>query len=202
MINFELSNEEIVLYSLYLLGGWHKRIHTEDVALKCFELAPSKFSWTKYPKYPDLAPARFALESAKNNQYGSLVEGESERKKNLNNIGGWRLTEKGVKWVKEKINKIETILGKHKQIGDRLFSNRRLKSLINSIAFQKYLKYGDESDITYSQFTESLICTVNTSKQIIIERLKQFTALSEKFGKDEIINYLNYCHKKFNNILN
>ncbi len=85
MISFELSNEEIVLYALHLLGGWHKRVHTEDIALKCFELAPSKFSWTKYPKYPDLAPARFALESAKNSQYGSLVEGESERKKNHQN---------------------------------------------------------------------------------------------------------------------
>ena len=35
-----LSNIDIVVYALYLLGGWHERVHTDDIALKCFELAP------------------------------------------------------------------------------------------------------------------------------------------------------------------
>jgi len=75
-----MSDKDIVLYSLYLLGGWHKRVHTEDIALKCYEIAPSRFSWVKYPQYPDLAPARFALEATKKAQYGALVRGVSERK--------------------------------------------------------------------------------------------------------------------------
>jgi len=75
----KLSDKDIVLYALYLLGGWQKRIHTEDIAFKCFQLAPSKFSWVKYPHFPDLAPARFALESVKRPKYGLLVKGESGR---------------------------------------------------------------------------------------------------------------------------
>lgn len=45
-----LSNIDIVVYALYVLGGWRERIHTEDIALKCFEIAPSRFSWVKYPR--------------------------------------------------------------------------------------------------------------------------------------------------------
>ena len=83
-----LSDKDIVIYALYILGGWHKRIHTEDIALKCYEIAPTKFSWVKYPKYPDLAPTRFALESAKKAKSGALVKGGSERKKSITSIGG------------------------------------------------------------------------------------------------------------------
>ena len=96
----EISNIEIVVYSLYILGGWQERIHTEDIALKCFELVPSKFSWIKYPEHPDILPALFALESAAKKSIGSLVEGESERKKTIKSVGGWRLTINGIEWIK------------------------------------------------------------------------------------------------------
>ncbi|MEO0010166.1 MAG: hypothetical protein ABIK51_06585, partial [candidate division WOR-3 bacterium] len=70
-----LSDIDIAVYALYILGGWHSRIHTEDIALKCFELAKSKFSWVKYPQYPDPTPARYALEAAKKQENGALVTG-------------------------------------------------------------------------------------------------------------------------------
>jgi len=34
-----LSDKDIVLYALYLLGGWQKRVHTEDI---CFEVLPNR----------------------------------------------------------------------------------------------------------------------------------------------------------------
>ncbi len=60
-----LSNIDIVVYALYALGGWRERIHTEDIALKCYEIAPSKFSWVKYPQYPDNHTAYLSLGDAK-----------------------------------------------------------------------------------------------------------------------------------------
>ena len=71
--SIELSNIDIAVYALYLLGGWRDRIHTEDIALKCFELAPSKFSWVKYPEYPDNNTAYLSLGDAKKTKYGVLV---------------------------------------------------------------------------------------------------------------------------------
>ena len=48
-----LNDKDIVIYALYNLGGYQERIHTEDIVLKCYELAPTRFSWAKYPQYPD-----------------------------------------------------------------------------------------------------------------------------------------------------
>ncbi len=54
-------NSELVVYALYLLGGESHPVHTEDVALKCFELFPDSFSWVKLEpkKRRSLSNARF-----------------------------------------------------------------------------------------------------------------------------------------------
>lgn len=193
----KLSDKDIVIYALYLLDGWQKRVHTEDIALKCYELAPTKFSWVKYPQYPDLAPARFALETAKKPQYGSLVKGESEKKRTVRNIGGWMLTDKGIQWIKENKPRIEQYLGKHRPIGDRLSTDRKLKELLRSVAFNKFRNYGEEAEISHAEFAESLICTVNTGAKVLNDRLEQLCSIAEMLKKEEIKKYVDFCQKRF-----
>jgi len=193
----KVSDKDIVVYALYLLGGWQKRVHTEDVAIKCYKLAPPKFSWVKYPQYPDLAPARFALEAAKKPQYGALVKGESERKRTVKSVGGWMLTAEGIKWIKANRPRIEQYLGKHKPTGDRLPTHRKLKQLVNSVAFKKFRNYGEETEISHSEFAESLVCTVNTRAEVLNARLDQLYSIAEELRKQEIKNYVNFCRSKF-----
>ncbi|MFN8385664.1 MAG: hypothetical protein U0X92_04480 [Anaerolineales bacterium] len=201
-----LSNIDIVVYALYLLGGWHERIHTEDIALKCFELAPSRFSWIKYPNYPDNHTAYLSLGDAKKQKYGSLVEGESERKKErttkgIPRFGGWKLTLRGVEWLETNKARIEMSLGKRATIGKRLDTDRKLQDLINSMGFRKFMKDGEQADISHAVFAESLVCTVNTPPETLNERLDQLHATAEILKRDDVKRYLRFCRKKFSVIL-
>ena len=196
-----LSNKDIVVYALYLLGGWQKRVHTEDIALKCYELAPSKFSWVKYPEYPDVAPARFALEAAKKLKNKVLVKGESERKKTAQSIGGWILTTDGIQWIKVNRHRIEQYLGKQTPVGDRLSSDRRLKELLKSVAFKRFKDYGEKADILHADFAESLVCTVNTKGEVLNDRLDLLYSTAEELGRIEVKSYVNFCRKKFTLLL-
>jgi len=193
----KLSAVDIAVYALYLLGGWQKRIHTEDIALKCFELAPSKFSWVKYTSYPDIAPARFALEAAKKPKYGALVKGESERKRTVKSVGGWLLTAEGIKWIKEHKSRIEKYLGKYKPTGDRLEADRKLKELLRSVAFKKFREHGEKAEISHAEFAESLVCTVNARTEVLNARLDRLYSIAEELGKEEVKMYVNFCRKKF-----
>ena len=105
-----LSNIEIAVFALFVLGGWQTRILTEDIAIKCFELAPTKFSWINYKHYPDLMTAWYALGDAEKTKNGRLVIGESERKKSKSTIGGWRLSDEGIKWIESNKDRIESSL--------------------------------------------------------------------------------------------
>lgn len=195
----ELSGKDIAIYALYLLGGWQKRVHTENIALKCYELAPSKFSWVKYPQYPDLAPARFALEAVKKPEYGALVKGESERKRE--NIGGWMLTDRGIQWIEDNKAQIEKHLAKHLPTGNRLPADRKLRELFKSIAFKKFRDYGEQAEISRAEFAESLICTVNTGAEVLNDRLEQLYSIAEVLRREEVKEYVNFCRRKFASIL-
>lgn len=192
-----LSDKDVAVYALYILGGWRKRIHTEDVALKCYQLAPSKFSWVKYSQYPDIAPARFALEAAKKPENGALVKGESERKRTAQSIGGWMLTTEGVQWIKVNKLRIQQYLGEHAPVGDRLSSDRRLKELLKSIAYKKFRDYGGKAEISHADFAESLVCTVNTRPQVLNDRLDLLYSTAEELGREDVKNYVSFCRKKF-----
>lgn len=192
----KVSDKDIVLYALYLLGGWQKRIHTEDIALKCFQIAPSKFSWVKYPQYPDPQPVRFALEKC-----GALVKGESERKKSVKSVGGRMLTAEGIKWIKVNKPRIEQYLGKHRPTGDRLPTDRKIKELLRSLAFRKFSNYGEHAEVSHAEFAESLVCTVNTGPEVLNARLEQLYSIAEELRKKEVKNYVDFCRKKFTKFL-
>jgi len=186
-----LNDKDIVIYALYVLGGYQNRVHTEDIALKCYEIAPARFSWTKYPQYPDIQPVRFALEKCK-----PLVVGSSERKLPTT-ITGWRLTSDGIQWVKMNLNRIGEQLGKKQPPNERLVDNRRIKALINSKAFNKYLAEGEKAEISHAEFAESLVCTVNTKPDIVSERIEQLHSAADLLNQDKVKQYLNFCREIF-----
>ncbi|MYH72726.1 MAG: hypothetical protein F4153_09165 [Acidimicrobiia bacterium] len=85
-----LSNWQIAVLALYALGGAAARWQSEDVALKCYEIAPRRFGWGEYPQ---LEPARMALRDAKKQKHGVLVAGDEAK--------GWLLTREGLAWCEE-----------------------------------------------------------------------------------------------------
>jgi hypothetical protein len=65
------------------------------VAVKCWELAPERFSWTNHPKFPNLDTARVSPSDAKKKKYGALVDGDNQ--------SGWLLTSRGVDWARQNL---------------------------------------------------------------------------------------------------
>lgn len=197
----QLSGVDIALYALYLLGGWRQRVHTEDIALKCFELAKSKFSWVKYPQFPDPAPARFALEQAKKKDRGNLVEGASERSKTVGKLSGWILTPNGIKWIEKNKARIANALGREEIGGDRLLAERKIRALKDSAAFKKFVTDGANANISPVELYDSLECTVNTPPPIIIDRINQFATIAEEMGADDIKKYIEFIKNRFAGLL-
>src|SRR5436309_240036 len=82
---------DVVMLAVYLLGGEKKSVDTEDVAVKCHELAPGIFSWRKYPGQINLELVRVNLSNAKKPDYDEMLSGSGRE--------GWRLSLNGVDWV-------------------------------------------------------------------------------------------------------
>ena len=87
----DVKQVDIVVLSVFLLGGDTKSIDTEDVAMKCHRLNPKMFSWRKYPEQINLELVRVALSDAKKPQNGALLQGSGKE--------GWRLKSRGLSWI-------------------------------------------------------------------------------------------------------
>ena len=83
---------ELVTLAVYLLGGDQHPVDTEDIAVKVHELAPTRFSWRKYPEQINLELIRVYLSDGKKPDKGGFLDGSGKT--------GWSLTAKGVNWVK------------------------------------------------------------------------------------------------------
>lgn len=88
------ANFELAVYALWLIGGATGPVDTEDVAAQCWQLAPQRFSWKKFPEYPDKDIVRVALSDAKKKKNGALVRGDGS--------SGWLLTARGVEWARDR----------------------------------------------------------------------------------------------------
>src|SRR3990172_2606809 len=137
------DNVGIAVYALRLLGGSARFIHTEDVALKCFELVPERFSWRKHPQYPDAGPARFALEDAKKEKYGRLAAG--------NRVKGWKLTKSGIEYADRVTPEIERLTGKRSQRSR--VDRQGLGDIENHLAYARYLACRNVKHLKFHEFT-------------------------------------------------
>ena len=133
--NNTVSNKEIGVLSVYLLGGESKYIDTEDIAVKANELAPGRFLWRKYKNQINMEVVRKRLSDAKTD--GDLLGSYSK---------GWILSEKGLQYAKEHIKALKNIDLSRAPMNKREMTlrHREKERMLASIAYEKVIS--NESD--------------------------------------------------------
>jgi len=193
-LSVALNNVDVAVYALYFLGGVQKSVHTENIALKCYELAPLSFSWTRFPQYPDTEPARIALMDARKSKNGSLVRGDNKRKL-------WVLTPAGVGWIKSNRARVEEGLHNAVPPSKRQELARRLHEILKHKSFAAFQAAGHNAEISDADFVDSLKCTLNSAPAEISERLMRYNSIATEIHNKPIIEYLKFCRSRFHHLL-
>jgi hypothetical protein len=199
-----IPNRELVVYALWLLGGESKRIHTEDIALKCHELFPHSFSWTKHPQYPDKDIVRVALTDARKPQHGSLVEGRAGQKRGLTAKtkrepvpDGWILTPAGITWIQKNISTLE----KHATTDQiREHRQRLLQQLRRVRDHRLFSDYWDSPEKFYpslGDLADLLRCRVDAELQTWNKRFENMIGKAQAAEDTEVLDFLERCHKAY-----
>ena len=92
LLTSPLTQYEVTVVAVSLLGGVSRSVDTEDVAVKCHEIAPSFFSWQKHKDQINLELVRVSLSDAKKQKNGGLLSGSGRE--------GWRLSSRGLDWIR------------------------------------------------------------------------------------------------------
>ena len=108
---------DIVVLAVYLLGGAGEPIDTERIAVRCHVLAPGTFAWRLFPDQINLELVRVVLSNAKKKPSGILLQGSGR--------DGWRLTANGLRWCQEHLSLI-------KEMGITVSQSRRKAGSIDA----------------------------------------------------------------------
>ena len=133
-----LTTYEMVTVAVYLAGGEHDHVDTEDVAAKSNQLFPGRFVWRKYRDQIDLNSVMIALRHAKRPQNGGLLIGSVEH--------GWLLTESGRKSALANVDRTggDAAVPPIDRKTERWAKRERIR-LLESDAYQNYLAGGGDS---------------------------------------------------------
>jgi hypothetical protein len=106
-----ITNVDIAVYALAILRGANRRVKSEDIAAKCYALCPARFSWRliiyRDKGWPDKYIVKTALEDAKKEKNGGLVDGSYSLDLSKD---GWQLTPPGAVWFRTNTKRIEKVL--------------------------------------------------------------------------------------------
>ena len=196
-----LSNVDVAVYALAILGGAEKTINTEQIAAKCFELAAARFSWVLPAyrcKWPDKEIVRTALEDGKKEANGALVQGKHARDTSKD---GWRITPKGVEWIKKNKTRIAKALKQKVPTLPKREAERFTKRLRADTAFKHFKETGSLYGVSSYMFTDMLGCAPDASNDIIGEKFSRLFATVKLVNDVDLIRFLEACERTFSDLI-
>ncbi len=194
-----LRNWEIVLYALHLEGAASRRVHTEDVALRCFSVAPDAFSWLKHRKYPDKEVVRKDLIRLRMGEFGDLFvagrAGKAKATSGAQTIDGWELTQAGAHWIVENESRIRNALGDRPIRRDRQEVLRAIERVRGSGLFERFLADGDAFSLQIGELAELLRCRVDAEETVWAKRFATLRNQAELAKETGLLEFANRCEQ-------
>jgi hypothetical protein len=201
----ELSNVDIVVYTLFKLGGYGRKIHTEEVAYEAYRLAKERFGWRlkKFREmgFPDKEPVRSGLTDAAKEKYGHLVEGRAGVEAKGKETDGWILTSQGVAWIREHEKRIESALGATRPSTRTVDARRFKRQMRDQPLYQRFVDVGSLDGENRYAFTDMLEISPDAPKEVITMKFRTLRSTAQLVADQQIINFLNACTKAFINLL-
>jgi|SRR5882672_2410689 len=197
-------NRQLVVFALFVLGGDTRRMHTEDIALRCFDLFPSSFSWAKHTQYPDKDIVRVALTDARKQRYGALVEGRAGQNRGQSAKtqrgpadDGWILTTNGIRWVQDNREDLEKLSAKGQAKEHRQQTLRQIKKVREHPLFISYSENPTEFVPAIGELADMLRCRVDAGHEVWARRFEQVRRQAESAEQRDVIDFIARCESSY-----
>lgn len=174
-----LPNWKIAVAALHALRGATARRRTEDIALRCFEMAPRRFGWRGHPQ---LEPARAALRTAKKPASGAFVTGTD--------AAGWLLTEAGRAWCETRLEGLPEGLRARGWSALTVAEARALRRFVGQPLFSRW-KHGERNFAPY-EIADSLGFPADAPPPAVCRRLEELLAAARTAESTELVECLEW----------
>ena len=177
-----VSNSELFVWALYLLGGADRDVDVEEIYLKCFEIAPARLSWRTRTDLPDYKKTAKALQS---------VESDTDFIQRPHKYAR-RLTNSGIQWVEVNKKQLENHYGRNNVPPPE--TNRYLQQsrLIKNHEVWQHFK-GRNYESVLHLVADALECSPASPENIWQSRFADLERISTLLNDSEIADFAKYA---------
>jgi hypothetical protein len=178
----EISNWEVFIFGLALLDGASRFIDVEDAFVKCYELAPRRFSWRTREDLPDYKKCSKALRDAEARMPPLLIKTADGFKR--------RLTMEGQQWTASNRSRMAAISGgawRTDQPKSRPQA-RLLAEVERSAVFKQWAGTGSLAPQKW-RYAELLRCSPDSQTRVWKERLQLLRAAAFQAENQKVMEF-------------
>lgn len=154
----------------------------EDIYLKCFEVAPKRFSWRTRPDLPDSKRASKALAEAEKHTDFILKINPYTR----------RLSAEGLAWIESQLPQLQKAFGEAEVPPPRTNQHMRLQRDLKSHAIWKSFEDGTESDLIHI-LADALRCSPASPHAVWGTRFSALEIAANHLQDPELLEFLKFA---------
>ena len=183
-----IGNPEVVAFALYELGGAGRFIGIEDLFVRCWQLAPRRFSWRtkEYPNYKTLYQALVDLERS---HAGTLI-------RTTDGLGR-QLSASGVAWVRQREARFRRALAQPSEGMSGRRPSHRLVNELSSAEPVRQFRAGEEPKLSRFDAADLLVASPDSPPSVWRERLAIYRSAVESAGRPDLQEFLDYVESRW-----
>ncbi len=190
----DISYDDLVVYSLFILQKREQHATFENLVYQCFTLFPKRFQLPGYSSWPDASLIERSWLRCRTDK--GLMHGSKSK--------GFTLTQKGILLARDVENKLEG-----KVLGNKRFIKKDMRSrsgkLVNHVekssAYNKFLTTKSLEGITDFEFCDLLYSTLDTESSLRKRNLEELKYHVGVYDREDLLDFLNMCEIKFQKML-
>jgi hypothetical protein len=163
----------------------------ERVVKECFTLFPKRFSFQRYPEWPDGTRVKIEILRCRDNGW---VTG--------NEKNGFQITLLGKRAAQEVLKDLQEERVKKQRTGQiRDRGDTIIKYLKESEPFRRFQQNKEDFDISEGEFRRLLVATFETPPRVLKQNLNYCLDICEQYGENELFEFLKQCEKQKESLL-
>ena len=188
--SFDANNNDLLVWSLFLLDGAEKWVDVENIYLKAFELGPARLSWRTRADIPDYKKVSKALQSveASGNRWHQLLEkrGPHERKLSL----------AGQDWCQKYNDQLTNLYSGSTVVrsAPTQLAGRRVRDIESSDLFQRWC-LDRTIDLPEHELAVVFRCLPGSARSTWIVRFDETMVDSQRNGNTDVADFVNTARK-------
>lgn len=186
-----ISLTKLTIFAIYEIINKNEECAYERVVKECFSLFPKRFSFQRYPEWPD--GSRIKIEILRCRDKGWITGNEKN---------GYQITLMGKRVAQEILEELKTnTIKKRKSTQTRDRGDTIIRYLKESEPYKRYKQNKETFTINEQEFRKLLVATFETPARVLKQNFNYCLNICKQYKKNKLFEFLEECGKQKETLL-